>query len=49
MKFLIECLDGSGNWKKFNYYEGTLFEVKQKMATILEKTNYMGIKCSEAV
>jgi len=34
------------NWRKFNYYEGSLFDVKAKMATIIEKTNYFGIKCS---
>ena len=48
MKYLIECMDEEGNWRKFNYYEGSLFEVKAKMATIIEKTNYVGIKCSLA-
>ena len=42
MKYLIECMDGNGNWVKFNYYEGTLFDVKAKMATIIEKTNFRG-------
>jgi len=46
MKYLIECMDEEGNWRKFNYYEGSLFDVKAKMATIIEKTNYFGIKCS---
>ena len=48
MKYLIECMDEEGNWRKFNYYEGTLFDVKAKTATIIEKTNYVGIKCSLA-
>ncbi len=48
MKYLIECMDSEGNWRKFNYYEGSLFDVKAKMATIIEKTNYVGIKCSLA-
>ena len=46
MKYLIECMDEEGNWRKFNYYEGTLFDLKAKMARIIEKTNYVGIKCS---
>ena len=46
MKFLIECLDENGNWVKFNYYEGTLFDVKAKMATVLEN-KLLGIKCSQ--
>ena len=47
MKYLIECLDENGNWVKFNYYEGTLFDVRAKMATVIGKTNYLGIKCSK--
>jgi len=48
MKYLIECLDENGNWVKFNYYEGlSLPEIKEKMAMIIGKTNYLGIKCSQ--
>ena len=47
MKYLIECLDEKGKWIKFNYYEGTLFDVKAKMGMIIEKTNYLGVKCSQ--
>jgi hypothetical protein len=46
MKYLIECMDEGGNWNKFNYYEGTIYGVKSKMATIIEKTKYFGIRCS---
>ena len=48
MKYLIECMDENGHWVKFNYYEGTLLDVKAKMGMIIEKTNYLGIKCSQA-
>lgn len=47
MKYLIECMDDNGVWVKFNYYEGNLFDVRAKMATIIGKTNYLGIKCSQ--
>lgn len=47
-KYLIECMDENGNWNKFNYYEGSLFEVKQKMSSIFTRTNYVGIKCTKA-
>ena len=41
MKYLIECLEENGNWRKFNYFEGSLHDVKRKMADVIEKTNYM--------
>jgi len=46
MKWLIEVLDGEGNWNKFNYFEGTFSQVQEKMSVILPKTKYLGIKCS---
>ena len=46
MRYLIECLEENGNWRKFNYFEGTLYEVKRKMADVIEKTNDIGVKCS---
>lgn len=45
--YLVECLDEKGVWHKFNSYEGSIFDVKQKMAEIIFKTKYIGIKCSK--
>jgi len=46
MKWLIEVLDEEGNWNKFNFFQGEKHEIVQKMANILPKTRYLGIKCS---
>ena len=48
MKYLIECLDEYGNWNKFNYFEGSMSEMRHKMGNIIVKTNYLGIRCTKA-
>jgi hypothetical protein len=48
MKYLIECLDDQGNWNKFNYFEGSLSDMRYKMGNIIVKTNYLGIRCIKA-
>jgi len=47
-KWLVECLDENGEWNKFNYFTCDLSEVKEKMANILVRTKYQGVKCSLA-
>ena len=48
MKYLIECLDEHGNWNKFNYFEGSMSDMRHKMGNIIVKTNYLGIRCTKA-
>lgn len=43
-KYLIECLSSEGNWVKFNYYELSFAQVKEKAANILLRTNYFGVR-----
>jgi len=43
-KYLIEGMDADGKWVKFNVYELTLNEVKQKAANVILKTNYIGVR-----
>lgn len=47
MKYLIECMDELGVWHTFNFFEGSIIDVKMKMAQIISKTKYIGIKCSK--
>lgn len=47
-KWLVECLDKNGVWNKFNYFVCGELELKEKMANILVKTKYVGIKYSKA-
>jgi len=42
--FLIEGLDDNGKWNKFNIYNLSFDEVKQKAADVLLRTNYVGVK-----
>ena len=43
-RFLIEGLDDNGKWNKFNIYDLSFDEIKQKAAEVLLRTNYVGVK-----
>lgn len=47
MKYLIEGLDDVGIWNKFNYFEGSIGEVREKAANVILKTKYIGVRITK--
>lgn len=45
-KWLVEVMDETGNWKMFNQFNGAEFEIKDRVANIIVKTKYQGIRYS---
>ena len=45
-KWLVEVMDETGNWKMFNQFKGAEFEIKDRVANIIVKTKYQGIRYS---
>lgn len=45
-KWLVEVMDESGIWKMFNHFTGPEFEIKDRVANIIVKTKYQGIRYS---
>jgi hypothetical protein len=48
MKYLIEGLDDFGTWNKFNYFEGSMEEMREKAATVILRTKYIGVRITKA-
>ena len=47
MKYLLEGLDEFGNWNKFNYFEGSMGEIREKAANVILRTKYIGVRITK--
>ena len=48
-KYLIECSDDNGLWKKFNYFTGSEMEVRNYLCDVIMKTKYTTYRFKQVI